>query len=186
MPKYYVGNLSFGQNDLAHFGIPKMRWGVRRWQNYDGTLTPEGRERYGKRAKDRGSMRLRAQSLRNIAKGKTPSWDKAEREHKNDKNRYESLRAHAEARLRDMGYEPTREDIDYLANQGWFDDQVFRNVPYKDPLARAWYNVSTFVMPYGLGSVPKYYEFGETPQGIPIWMTKNKAIYPSDFLSKKK
>ena len=32
---------------LAHFGIKGQRWGVRRYQNEDGTLTPEGRKRYG-------------------------------------------------------------------------------------------------------------------------------------------
>lgn len=31
---------------LAHYGIPKQKWGVRRFQNYDGSLTPEGRVRY--------------------------------------------------------------------------------------------------------------------------------------------
>lgn len=33
-------------NELAHFGIPGQKWGVRRFQNYDGTLTPEGKSRY--------------------------------------------------------------------------------------------------------------------------------------------
>lgn len=32
---------------LAHYGIPKMKWGFRRFQNKDGSLTPEGRKRYG-------------------------------------------------------------------------------------------------------------------------------------------
>lgn len=32
---------------LAHHGIKRQRWGVRRFQNYDGSLTPAGRERYG-------------------------------------------------------------------------------------------------------------------------------------------
>ena len=36
---------------LAHYGIPGMKWGVRRYQNYDGSLTSEGRTRYGKTAK---------------------------------------------------------------------------------------------------------------------------------------
>lgn len=31
---------------LTHHGIKGMRWGVRRYQNNDGTLTPEGRARY--------------------------------------------------------------------------------------------------------------------------------------------
>jgi len=34
------------QNFLKHYGIQGMKWGVRRFQNPDGTLTPEGRERY--------------------------------------------------------------------------------------------------------------------------------------------
>ena len=33
-------------NYLCHFGIFGQKWGVRRYQNPDGTLTPEGRERY--------------------------------------------------------------------------------------------------------------------------------------------
>lgn len=34
-------------NFLAHYGIEGMHWGIRRFQNKDGTLTAEGRERYG-------------------------------------------------------------------------------------------------------------------------------------------
>lgn len=33
-------------NWLSHHGIEGQKWGVRRFQNEDGTLTPEGRERY--------------------------------------------------------------------------------------------------------------------------------------------
>lgn len=32
--------------ELYHAGIRGMRWGIRRYQNYDGTLTEEGRRRY--------------------------------------------------------------------------------------------------------------------------------------------
>ncbi len=34
-------------SELYHHGIKGQRWGVRRYQNPDGTLTPEGREHYG-------------------------------------------------------------------------------------------------------------------------------------------
>lgn len=33
---------------LAHHGIKKQRWGIRRWQNEDGSLTEAGRRRYGR------------------------------------------------------------------------------------------------------------------------------------------
>lgn len=35
-------------DELYHWGIKGQRWGERRFQNEDGSWTPEGRERYGK------------------------------------------------------------------------------------------------------------------------------------------
>ena len=32
---------------LYHYGTPGMRWGARKWQNKDGSLTPAGYEHYG-------------------------------------------------------------------------------------------------------------------------------------------
>lgn len=34
------------QSELYHWGIKGMKWGVRRYQNKDGTLTPAGKRRY--------------------------------------------------------------------------------------------------------------------------------------------
>lgn len=35
-------------DELYHHGIKDQKWGIRRFQNEDGSWTPEGRERYGK------------------------------------------------------------------------------------------------------------------------------------------
>ena len=36
------------ENYLAHYGVKGQKWGVRRYQNEDGTLTEEGKARYYK------------------------------------------------------------------------------------------------------------------------------------------
>lgn len=43
---YYIGNIACVETDIRHFGIPGMKWGQRRYQNEDGTLTEAGKLRY--------------------------------------------------------------------------------------------------------------------------------------------
>lgn len=48
----YMKNIFYAQdlnnNELQHYGILGMKWGIRRYQNYDGTYTKKGLERYEK------------------------------------------------------------------------------------------------------------------------------------------
>ena len=44
---YYVGGIQcVASDELIHFGVKGMRWGVRRYQNPDGSLTAAGRKKY--------------------------------------------------------------------------------------------------------------------------------------------
>ena len=52
----------YGEDFIAHHGTKGQRWGIRRYQNADGSLTPAGRKRYMK------SNRFRQKYLREQAK----------------------------------------------------------------------------------------------------------------------
>lgn len=41
-----------GDDELAHHQIKGAKWGVRRYQNYDGTLTEAGKRRYARDTRD--------------------------------------------------------------------------------------------------------------------------------------
>ena len=46
---YVVTGGSFiSEDELCHYGIKGMRWGIRRYQNPDGSLTPAGKKKYSK------------------------------------------------------------------------------------------------------------------------------------------
>ena len=52
MSEYY-----FSKDELYHHGIKGQKWGIRRWQNEDGSLTAAGKQHYGYGVL--GSYRLR-------------------------------------------------------------------------------------------------------------------------------
>lgn len=52
MGVYYVAGVPYSSDYLMHYGIKGQKWGIRRFQNPDGTLTPEGEKRYGRNVSD--------------------------------------------------------------------------------------------------------------------------------------
>lgn len=87
----------FESNYLAHYGILGMKWGVRRYQNADGSLTAAGKERYGGEGKLNSAGKVisrKAKTAKNILKS-----DSASR----------SSKALREARRKDMDELSTQE-----------------------------------------------------------------------------
>ncbi len=66
-------------DELYHWGIKGQRWGERRFQNEDGSWTPEGRERYGKGDGERIKIE-RAKATYNTQKYKADLKSKAQKE----------------------------------------------------------------------------------------------------------
>ena len=49
------------ETELYHFGIKGQKWGVRRFQNPDGTLTAKGKKRLAKNQQYRDKLVNKAQ-----------------------------------------------------------------------------------------------------------------------------
>lgn len=64
---YYVAGMPYSA-ELRHYGIKGMKWGVRRFENPDGTLTSAGKERYYRHKTKNGMSDETKDKLKKAAK----------------------------------------------------------------------------------------------------------------------
>ena len=91
-------------NELQHHGILGMKWGVRRYQNEDGTLTAAGKERYGVNVAPKANTDTSARFdvnyyVKSKAQDNSRILDKISKEKKKSKRR-----EHLEQRYREQGF----------------------------------------------------------------------------------
>ena len=91
--------INYYDNDfLAHHGIKGMKWGVRRYQNKDGSLTPEGLKKYRKEYDNIKQEQILSERSKNINGIKTSikSINTAVNEYNSryyDRNAYNKLKS---------------------------------------------------------------------------------------------
>lgn len=103
------------QNELYHYGISGMKWGIRRFQNPDGTLTAAGRRRYG--------------TVENLERGMTK---KQAAEHEAEKQA--AINSGKTAQVQKFSSELTKEEMAY-AVQRIKDEQTLSDLRAKDVAA---------------------------------------------------
>lgn len=134
---------SFGDipmSELMHSGVKGMKWGVRRYQNKDGTLTAAGKKHYAKLeaeleslsgVKSKTTQKERAANLEKARQAKIEKQKAAEERAKKleeDKLAIKEMtdaeiqskidRINLENRLKDLMKEPVKADVPKKASRG--------------------------------------------------------------------
>ena len=133
---YFMTGLSETEAYLAHHGIKGQKWGLRRYQNSDGSLTEEGRKHYGvgpeRNSKEERALRAKAEraerkAVAKAAKAEKKAAKKAEKtalkKAKSREEKMEFIRDHPKQIYR-FRKELSEEDLKELMSKIEFDRKV--------------------------------------------------------------
>lgn len=96
---------------LEHSGVPGMKWGVRRYQNSDGSLTDAGKRRYSRLNKKLDKAEAKRDKL--VAKKRSPRYLKKQAKIQKVENKLE---------IRKIKNQKIRDDkLFYMEDPGFFD-----------------------------------------------------------------
>lgn len=121
-------------NDLYHHGILGQKWGIRRFQNEDGSLTDAGRKRYAKEQK-RLAKRLKKDFFKSVndpsyiqkAMDENPQTKRDVEEYSSVKKKYDEY-VNKQAREVEKASSRYRDEI----------DKIMKELGYNDPNDRSY------------------------------------------------
>lgn len=114
---------------LAHHGIKNQKWGQRRFQNYDGSLTSEGRKRYGvgesnlSRREKKQAEKAKAKAAKVRAKVNSKKKADAQKAAEQKQKRMNYLRDHPE-KIYKYRKELTQDDVTEIMQKVKFDQSL--------------------------------------------------------------
>lgn len=113
--EYTAVDVDVGEKFIEHHGILNMKWGRRRFQNPDGTLTPEGKIRYSREKRKQAAKNLKkARKVREANKKKEMKLQKA-----NAKK--EKKLANKKAKIMEKGLDEVKKNSKLFSNEEIYD-----------------------------------------------------------------
>lgn len=121
MTYYYIG-----ENALAHHGILGMKWGIRRYQNEDGSLTSAGRRRYstGEHLDELNDKQLRALNRRMKAVSENENINR-ERKNSAEAFEYAKKQQKIDAKQERINSKNRATELDLIKDRQKFDEKRY-------------------------------------------------------------